>query len=113
MDSVGRAANDRRLEWPAFSIFTTALRYLGPFTLSAHEGVEFIIVYPGGGRVTSFNAIDTGLALNQRFSYQTTGTVVHGLNLDVPPDDTTYFVTVTNESEFVGEFFFVLEALYT
>jgi hypothetical protein len=51
--------------------------------------------------------------LNQRFSYQTTGTVVHGLNLDVPPDDTTYFVTVTNESEFVGEFFFVLEALYT
>ncbi|MBV9199184.1 MAG: hypothetical protein JOY83_05480 [Alphaproteobacteria bacterium] len=93
--------------------FSTALWYLGSFTLSARQTVEYIIVYPGGGRVTSFNAIDTGLALNQRFSYQTTGTVVHGVNLDVLPDDTTYFVTVTNESDFVGEFFFVLEALYT
>ncbi len=93
--------------------FTTAVWYLGPATLSARQSVEFTIVYPGGGRVTSFNAIDTGLALNQRFSYQTTGTVVHGVTLDAPPDDTTYFFTVTNESDFVGEFFFVLEALYT
>ena len=93
--------------------FTTAVWFLGPATLSAGQSVEFVIVYPGGGQVTSFNAIQTETALNQRFSYETTGIVVHGETEDAPPDDTTYFFTVTNESAFAGEFFFLLEAIYT
>lgn len=93
--------------------FTTALWLLGPATVGARQSVEFGIVYPGGGQVTSFNAIDTSTAENQRFNCQTTGVVVHGQSEDVPPDDTTYFVTVTNESDFEGEFFFVLQALYS
>ena len=93
--------------------FTTAVWFLGPATLSAGQSVEFVIVYPGGGQVTSFNAIQTGTALNQRLSYQTTGIVIHGETEDAPPDNTTFFFTVTNESDFVGEFFFLLEAIYT
>jgi hypothetical protein len=48
--------------------FTTAVWFLGPATLNAGQSVEFVIVYPGGGQVTSFNAIQTDTALNQRFS---------------------------------------------
>jgi hypothetical protein len=55
--------------------------------------------------VTSFNAIDTSTAMNQRFSYETTGIVIHGATEDAPRDDTTYFFTVTNESDGPGEFF--------
>jgi len=93
--------------------YTMAIWYLGPATIGAGESVEFAIVYPGGGQVTSFNAIDTSTALNQRFSYATTGIVIHGPSEDSPPDDTTYFFTVTNESDGAGEIFFVLQAIYT
>ncbi len=74
--------------------------------------MEFRIVYPTHGNVLSFNALNTDTALNQRFGYQTTGIIIHGANEDVPPDDTTYFFTVTNESEAAGMFYFVLQALY-
>ena len=93
--------------------YTMAIWELGPATLSAGQSAEFTITYPGGGTVTSFNAIDTGTAMNQRFSYETTGIVVHGSSEDAPPDNTTYFFTVTNESDAVGEFFFVVQAIYT
>jgi hypothetical protein len=94
--------------------FTTVLWFIGPATLSAGQSVEYTITYPGGGSVMSINAVDTLTAMNQRFSYQTTGIVIHGASEDAPPQDTTYFFTVTNESEGegAGEFFFVLEAIY-
>jgi hypothetical protein len=92
--------------------FTQAVWDIGSFTLGAGQSQEFAIVYPGPGSVMSFNSLNTDIAINQRFSYQTTGIVIHGFNLDVPSTDTTYFVTVTNQSADIGEFSFVLQALY-
>jgi hypothetical protein len=68
--------------------FTTALWLLGPATLGAGQSVEYTITYPGGGSVMSINAIDTLTAMNPRFSYETTGIVIHGSTEDAPPDDT-------------------------
>jgi hypothetical protein len=93
--------------------FTMALWMLGPATLSAGASAEFAFAYPGPGTVSSFHALETSTAINQRFSYQTTGVVVHGVNEDTPPEDTTYFITVTNESDATGEFFFIFQAIYT
>jgi hypothetical protein len=64
--------------------FTTVLWLIGPATLSAGQSVEYAIIYPGGGSVTSFNAIDTLTAMNERFSYETTGIVIHGASEDAP-----------------------------
>src|SRR5271167_864144 len=92
--------------------YTIVVWFLGPATLGAGQTVEYTFTYPGGN-VVSFNSLDTSTALNQRFNYQTTGIVTQGSTEDAPPDDTIFFFTVTNESDGDGEFFFVLQAIYT
>lgn len=92
--------------------YTIVVWFLGPATLGAGQSVEYTFTYPGG-HVVSFNSLDTSTALNQKFSYETTGIVTQGPSEDDPPDDTIFFFTVTNESDSEGEFFFVLQAIYT
>ena len=92
--------------------FTQAVWELGPASLNAGESVEYTITYSGGESIVSYNSLDTSTALNQRFSYATTGIVITGSSEDSPPEGTTYFFTVTNESDGPGEFFFFANALY-
>jgi hypothetical protein len=92
--------------------YTIVVWFLGPATLGAGQSVEYTFTYPGGN-VVSFNSLDTSTALNQKFSYETTGIVTQGSSEDAPADDTIFFFTVTNESDSEGEFFFVLQAIYT
>jgi hypothetical protein len=91
--------------------YTTALWPLGPYTLGAGQSGEWVITYPGGGSLVSFNAVwpwDYGV----QFNLETTGVIVNGSTEDAPPDNTQYFVTVTNESDSPGQFAFILEAIY-
>jgi hypothetical protein len=57
--------------------YTIVVWFLGPATLGAGQSVEYTFTYPGG-HVVSFNSLDTSTALNQKFSYETTGIVTQG-----------------------------------
>lgn len=92
--------------------FTQAVWELGPATINAGESVEYAITYSSGESIVSYHTLNTDTALNQRFSYATTGIVISGPSEDTPPDSTRYFLAVTNDSDGTGEFYFFVNALY-
>jgi hypothetical protein len=91
--------------------YTTALWPVGPYTLGAGQSAEWVITYPTGESLVSFNAVwpwDYGM----QFNLDTTGVIVNGSSEEAPPDNTQYFITVTNEGDSPGQFAFILEAIY-
>ena len=93
--------------------FTQAVWELGPALLGPGESVEYAITYLGGGSVISYQSLNTDTALNQKFNCVTTGVVVSGAGEDSPAEGTTYFFTVTNESDQPGEFRLFANSLYS
>ena len=92
--------------------FSAYVYQIGDFFIAPGASVEYTITYPTYLNVTAYNSINTQTSPNQRFAYATTGTIVDSTHPEQSANDTTFFVTVTNQSGEWGEFFFVSQAIY-
>jgi hypothetical protein len=92
--------------------YSTVLYQSGDFSLAAGKTIEISIEYPTYQNVVSYNSIYTQTSPNQFFSYATTGTIVNNSTTDGRAQSTTFFMTVTNQSPYWGDFSVVVQALY-
>jgi hypothetical protein len=76
--------------------FTQVLYEVGPYILSPGQTVAIGIIYYTGENLAAFLTLNAAVAINVVFSIQSTLLEVQGADLDVQPDSTTYWITVTN-----------------
>jgi hypothetical protein len=75
---------------------TPVVYFFYPITIGAGQTIEIGIEYFTGQQMLSFLSVMTDTALGTSITIGDTTVITQGVNEDVPPDDTIYFVTLTN-----------------
>jgi hypothetical protein len=76
---------------------TPVVYFFYPITLGPGQTIDIGIRYFTGLQLLSFLSVITDTALGLSFSVRNTTVISEGPSEEAPPDDTVYFITLTND----------------